>query len=288
MLAEKYFDHTNKIDGKDFTITLKLDGIRCIAIKYGESISLFSRQGQLIEGLVDIENELRQHPLSEFVLDGELLISDRSGMPSKEQYKATSKIVRKDGDKYGVDLIAFDYLNYDSFQNQECSCPYSVRREWLELRFKNMKYVNVLPTLYSGSDTLQILMLLDKARADGQEGCMINVNDAPYEFKRTQNLLKVKVMQDCDLKIIGFEEGQGRLAGTLGRLNVDYKGNILGVGGGFSDEQRKYFWSNKDKLIGRVVCVQYFEETQNKDGILSLRFPVFKELREIGKEVSYA
>jgi DNA ligase-1 len=35
------------------------------------------------------------------------------------------------------------------------------------------------------------------------------------------------------------------------------------------------------------VCVQYFEETKNANGGVSLRFPVFKELREEGKEVSY-
>jgi DNA ligase-1 len=95
-------------------------------------------------------------------------------------------------------------------------------------------------------------------------------------------------MQDVDLAITGFEEGSGRLKGTLGRINVEYKGNTLGVGAGFSDEQRKWFWENKDNLIGRVISVQYFEETQNANGVPSLRFPVFKELREEGKEVSYS
>ena len=74
---------------------------------------------------------------------------------------------------------------------------------------------------------------LDNVRADNQEGVMININDAVYEFKRSSNLLKCKVMSDCDLKIIGFEEGSGRLSGTMGRINVDYKGNTLGVGSGF-------------------------------------------------------
>jgi DNA ligase-1 len=116
---------------------------------------------------------------------------------------------------------------------------------------------------------------------------MVNLNHAPYEFKRTKNLLKVKVMQDVDLKIIGFEEGSGRLAKTLGRINVDYKGNTLGVGSGFSDAQREWLWAHRAYLIGRVITVQYFEETEDADGKKSLRFPVFKELREEGKEVSY-
>ena len=115
---------------------------------------------------------------------------------------------------------------------------------------------------------------------------MINLNN-PCEFKRTSNLLKCKVMQTCDLQIIGLEEGLGRLSRTLGRINVDYKGFVVGVGSGFSDLDRQRFWNHKDELIGRIIEVQYFEETEDKDKNKSLRFPVFKELRNIGKEVSY-
>lgn len=35
---------------------------------------------------------------------------------------------------------------------------------------------------------------------------MVNLADAPYEGKRTKNILKVKAMQDCDLKIIGLKK----------------------------------------------------------------------------------
>jgi DNA ligase-1 len=95
-------------------------------------------------------------------------------------------------------------------------------------------------------------------------------------------------MQTVDLRIIGFEEGDGRLKGTLGRMNVDYKGNICGVGSGFTDEDRTFIWNNRDSLLGRIAEIQYFEESSNaKTGDVSLRFPVFKCIREIGKEVSY-
>lgn len=54
-----------------------------------------------------------------------------------------------------------------------------------------------------------------------------------------------------------------------------------------SDEQRKEFWDHQDLYLGCVVTVQYFEETNDADGNKSMRFPVFKELREESKEVSY-
>lgn len=287
MLAEKYFEHTDFLDEKDFSITLKLDGIRCLAIKENGKTKFFSRQGQSIEGLVDIEEELNLFDEDDYVLDGELLITDTASIPSKEQYKATTKIVRKDGEKHGITYRVFDLISVSEFKKQSCQTTYNDRRFILNKLFNNLVYTQILPVLYSGSETSMILEILDQVRKEDQEGIMINLNDAHYEFKRTKNLLKCKVMSDCDLKIVGFENGNGRLSNTLGRLNVEYKNHIVGVGSGFSDEDRNYFWTHKDELLGRVVTVQYFEETKDKEGKLSLRFPVFKELREQGKEVSY-
>ena len=65
-LANKYFEMPHKVEGKEFSITLKIDGQRNIAIKENGNVSLYSRQGQPILGLVDIENEIKNHPLDNF------------------------------------------------------------------------------------------------------------------------------------------------------------------------------------------------------------------------------
>ncbi|MEG1564206.1 MAG: hypothetical protein RR365_10840 [Bacteroides sp.] len=285
MLANKYFDNPNVVNGKEFTLTTKLDGIRCLAISDNNRVSLFSRQGQRLCGLSDIEADIAELGKG-FVLDGELLIKDRKRYPSKEQYKLTTKIVRADGEKQGIDYNVFDYISLNSYKYQKASRPYFQRRRDLEdiENQHSLKNVKVLPALYIGTDTSKILDCLNFARSDGEEGVMININDAPYEFKRTNNLLKCKVMSDCDLEIIGIEEGRGRLSATAGTIVVSYKGGTLGVGSGLSDTERKWFWEHKDELIGRVITVQYFEETVDCNGNQSLRFPVFKELREYGKE----
>ncbi|HBG5740001.1 TPA: hypothetical protein KQJ47_003495 [Clostridioides difficile] len=44
---------------------------------------------------------------------------------------------------------------------------------------------------------------------------------------------------------------------------------------------------NQNKILGKVIEVKFFEETNNEKGELSLRFPVFLRVREEGKEVSY-
>jgi DNA ligase-1 len=109
---------------------------------------------------------------------------------------------------------------------------------------------------------------------------MINICDAPYEFGRTWSLMKVKKMSTVDLEVVGYEEGSGRLSGTLGAILVRYKdGNTVKVGSGFSDELRALIWTEPSDIIGKIVEVQFFEETTNADGGKSLRFPVFKDFR---------
>ena len=79
---------------------------------------------------------------------------------------------------------------------------------------------------------------------------------------------------------VEVEEGEGRLAGTLGAIHVRYRdGNIVKVGSGFSDWHRNEIWQNQIYYIGKIVEIQYFEETKNDKGGVSLRFPIFKDIR---------
>ena len=308
MLANKYFDHTKAIVGKVVAVTEKLDGIRALAFVQqwpgSADVTIFSRQGKRIMGLHEVEKAIQDAvvPLFEsgavrdnLVFDGELLITDRENIPSKEQYKRTTKIVSSLIQKTGVTYNVFDLLSQKDYKVGESEAKYSERRRLLETVFKNNQSpaIRVVPVkqIFSFTDEERafraIMRMVTEAREAGEEGVMLNDCNATYVCKRTNSLLKVKVFQDCDLRITGFQQGTGKYANTLGALLVNYKGNTVGVGSGMSDEQRKEFWDNQDQYLGRVVTVQYFEETNDSDGNKSIRFPVFKELREEGKEVSY-
>lgn len=285
-LAQKYFDKPEKLEGKSFAITTKIDGGRIIAIRETDGVSFFTRAGQRYEGLVDLEREMMETFPEGTVLDGEITILDNKGIPSKEAYKRAMKITRSDGEKHGLKMLVFDAMYIDEWKAQKCTHDWVERRALLEgLYFyspmkQEHKYFELLPVLYRGTDTSKVLELLDEAIANKEEGVMINICDAPYEFGRTWSLMKVKKMNTLDLQIVGFEEGSGRLAGTLGAIHVRYKdGNIVKVGSGFSDEVRALIWLEPSDFVGKIVEIQYFEETTNADGGISLRFPVFKDFR---------
>ena len=281
MLAQKYFEKPEKLQGKTFAITTKLDGFRLIALKdTSGNVKFYSRVGQLIEGLVEIEEELKNYFPNNFALDGELTISNYFEMPSKDAYKAASKIIRLKGDtpKTGLTYRVFDCMTADEFTSQKCSKTYDERRAILDTFADrvDLKHIDVLHVLYRGDDTAKVTEWLDKITAANGEGCMVNICTAEYHWSRSWDIMKVKKFNSLDLEVVDVEEGSGRLAGTLGAIHVRYKdGNIVKVGSGFSDEERKLFWNSPDLIINKIVEIKYFEESSNADGTLSLRFPVW-------------
>lgn len=308
-LANKYFDKPEVVEGKTFALTTKIDGGRIIAIKENGKVTFYTRQGQLYEGLVDLEKEMLEKLPDNICLDGEITLLDKGNLTSKDQYKETMKITRKKGEKHGVKMLVFDCMRAEEFRNQKCETPYFIRRgdllawfgqhyiedglanssEFNEYKFTNniisflntkYTYFNILPILYEGSDINEITKWLNYNIDHGEEGVMINILDAPYSFKRSSDLLKVKKMLDIDLEVVGYEEGSGNFSGMLGAFLVRYKeGNIVKVGSGFSKELRQEIWKNPDAYIGKVISVQYFEETVNQQGGISLRFPVYLDFR---------
>lgn len=149
------------------------------------------------------------------------------------------------------------------------------------------KNVELVERFYEGTDHSQIWKWLDFAEKHDFEGVMINL-DTPYECKRTKNLIKVKKFYTYDLQIIDVEEGSGKNKGMLGAFVVEYKNNRVNVGSGYTNEERKIFWENKDQYIGRVIEVKYKEITKDKKtGLERLQFPVYCRMREAGKVVSY-
>ena len=264
-------------------VTEKYDGVRCFTQIRDGRIIMKSRQNKVFEGLVEIVSAIADLGLDNVCLDGELLAIDS---PYETVYKDTMKIVStKDEEKHGVKYMLFDIIPLSEFDNKEGKMKYSDRRAWLDT-IKESRFINVAPILYKGTDIDEVLKVLDECRGNGAEGCMINT-DKPYEFKRSKVLQKLKVMSTCDLRVIGFEEGDGKLKGTLGKIICNYKGFDLGVGSGFSEAMRYEVWNNQDKYLGKISEIQYFEQTNNDEGGLSLRFPVFKQWRFDKEEESY-
>lgn len=297
-LGTKLEDCEKVVDGKYVMVTEKLDGNRCICVVesyLNEQLScmesdakFFSRNGKEIEGLFSIWNTMKKLP--DGVYDGELIADD---------FNQTQSILRTQGTKSNLVYNIFDYVDdkeafFDS-SLKEVGKPYEERRNSLNLIFQkygkdlviggNVKLVPVLGHFLYNKES--VMKYHDQIKSQGGEGVMLNITDSKYIKDRTKNLIKVKAMKTCDVRCLRIENGDGRLANTLGFIVCDYKGYELRVGSGFDDASRDYYYNNQDKIVNHLVEVQYFEETTNQDGTLSLRFPVFLQVRDDKDEESY-
>ena len=287
MLAKKWEEHSHKAD--TMIVTLKLDGMRCILLKENGMVTAYSRDGKVINGLVEFNEDFNTLP-DNMMYDGELIAKRLDGESTPDQFRRTIKLARTDGNKVGLEYYCFDWMPLVEFKAGKSLLKCINRKSSLdyELNGKNFyTLIKSLEPLYIGNDKDKIPELLAEVEKEGLEGLMVNNSNSYYDCKRSDALLKVKTMQTVDLLCTGLEKGEGRLSDVLGKIKVNYKGNEVLVGSGFSDVDRKFFIDNPNEIIGRVVEISYFEESTNEQGGVSLRFPVLKCVRELGKEISY-
>lgn len=295
-LAHPFHKYVNKVEGKYFTLTQKLDGHRAVCIVKDGKPKFYTRKGLPIDGMEVQEQEVLHladdDPL-DFVLDGELLLPNTDGLATKDLFRETSKVLRsKTKDKSDIIFNVFDVVTYDEFVEGASLDGFSARKQNLYDSFMdhpNLKHLKLVQDLYIGNDLSMIHELQQTmVKPNGWEGLMLNLNSGKYQTKRTSNLLKIKDFLDADVYVKDVFEGTGRLAGKLGGVVIDYKGNDVKIGSGFSDEERDLYWQNPDQIIGHLIQVSYFEETHNQnDDKLSLRFPTFVTVRDDKSEPSY-
>ena len=291
MLSESIFKNNNmqRVQGKEFIITQKLDGNRILAIKQNDKVEFYTRQGKLLEGLVELEEDFKSFP-NNMVLDGEILLENKNNLNSDELFRETMKECRKKGTKHGLYFNAFDLVTLEGFGKGIDTTPCAQRKENLHnlIETNNFTHIVEVPILYKGRDLDKIDEYLQLAISRGQEGCMVNLCEAPYEGKRVKTQLKVKAMNEIDLRVVGVFEGEGEFKGTLGGITVAFEhegGNYtVGVGSGFTKEERALYWQHPELIIKKIVRIQYFEVSKNSDGGYSLRFPVFKGICDKNEE----
>lgn len=281
-----------------YCLALKLNGIRSTFHDGG----FRSRQNQPMTGYQHIIDDLAKvcehfgQDALDWVFDGELVHKNRDyAIPDNENFRLTCSIVNSDApEKPQIELVLFDMLPVVEFNQGESKLGYKMRLERLK-RIQNaidslgLEHIRIAPVFYEGNGVDQAVIdhYLDWTSEMKLEGLML-IRDFKYQCKRHNGILKVKRFFFSDVRIIGYEEGEGKHKGKLGSFIIDFKGTPVGVGSGYTDAEREEFWANRDFYIGKILEVKYKEETKNKkDDSISLQFPTFSRMRLDKDEVSY-
>jgi DNA ligase-1 len=118
----------------------------------------------------------------------------------------------------------------------------------------------------------------DAFLSNGYEGSILRDGSALYKHGRSYGLMKFKDFSDAEATIVGYEIGQGKRTGTLGKfLMRDDDGNKFGCppGKGYNYKDLANMLNNIDKYIGQRATFTYFQRTNAG----SYRHPLFKTIR---------
>jgi len=272
MLAKKWEDYAHKIDFPVYAQP-KLDGIRCIATKDG----LKSRTGKDIVAVPHIFESLQEfftyNP--DVILDGELYCDKFDN-----DFNAICHHVRK-SKVTEESLEGAKVIEYHIYDIVDTTMSFHERTDFIELHFgdesdfQSVDYIVAVETQYVISKEM-LDTLYGQWQEEGYEGQMIRLNE-PYENKRSNTLLKRKEFQDAEYTILGWREGIGNRAGTIGHFKfetedgVQFNSNIKG-----DFEYLAGLLDEVDNLIGKAATIKYFSLTP--DGVP--RFPYVIAIRD--------
>lgn len=272
-----------------FFLSKKMNGFRGTYLE-GE---FKSRQGKKISGMNHIIKDIEKLGLTDCFIDGELIRKNPEKIDDNENFRLSSAIINsEDGDKKEIEFVIFDIFQKDRVNNEGSIDPYSIRKKIMlevnkRIQSSGVQNVKIVDMVYEGNNIKEIERWLEYGDSKGWEGLILN-KDAPYKFKRTTDVIKVKTFYSADLKIIGYKPGNGKHEGRLGSFVVDYKGNPVDIGYGYSDEEREQFWKDRDSMIGKIMEIKYKDVSKNKrTGQESLQFAGYVSIRYDKTEPSY-
>ena len=269
----------------------KLDGVRCLTIvDIQGNVKCYSRQGNEFETLDVVREAVKQMGLRGVVFDGEICLMDKNG---DEDFPGIMKqIKRKNHTIDNPRYVMFDYLTLSEFDSKTSEMALTGRLGRFAKVVEHIEssiYLSVLNQIVVTDDG-HFAKLSAEAEELGHEGLMVRKN-VGYEGKRTQNLLKVKKFFDAEYQVVDLDfedhrvirEGKEVVMPMLAQVWIEHKGYKVAVGSGWNQEQRIRYQKNPSELIGKTITVQYFEETKNQQGGISLRFPTVKHVFENGR-----
>ena len=267
MLAHKY--NEDKAHYPAF-IQPKLDGVRCLFTAKGA----FSRANNQFMNVDHIEQALKpffaKNPTA--ILDGELY---NHGL--KDDFEKIISLVKKkkptDNDKAeAAELVQYHVYDVASMT----IAPYSLRFNFIQ----DLTYTYPICKVNTqvALDFDEAIKMHKKNLKLGYEGSIYRSFEGRYKGTRSWDLMKFKDFHDDEATIIGYDIGQGKREGTLGKfIMIDDDGNTFGCppGKGYNYKDLTNMLNNVTDYIGERATFTYFERT--KAG--SYRHPHYKCLR---------
>ena len=286
-LSEK-FDEKHVDFRDDWYASRKLDGVRCLILVEDGKVSCVSRQGKVFKTLGVVEQEVAKLGFKDVVFDCEVCLLDGD----TENFQGIMRLImKKDFTIPNPSCRLFDMLTMEEFSSKKSKRVFSERLAALNDAIPcDNPVLKVLPQTVV-KDKTEYDRFMAEAVEKGWEGLILR-KDTTYQGKRSKDLLKCKNFLDDEYEVVTAEMGPFRyvLDGReceeemLSYVTINHKGHKVRVGSGWGIAQRQHYYKNPGEIVGKTIKVQYFEETFNQQGEISLRFPTVKIVYEEGRD----
>jgi len=259
---------------------IKKDGVRARAVTY----ELYTRANQRFIGFDHIEDELEKYT---FEKDGEMMVPG-------QDFDGASGLIRNNQPVPTAVYWLFDCPSIDASK--------WARYQFLKENVVETDHIKIIEHRIINNQE-ELMEFYHQALVDGEEGLVVYTINHEYRDARSYDWCRLVPIQKADCKVIGFEEGEGKLVGSLGKLIVDFNGVPTGVGTGFNEKlwdlltdaekkkaakdgkgyteedyesrRRGYIWDHKPEFLNAIAEIHYKEKTSKG----SMRQPRFKGWR---------
>lgn len=283
-------DKATFFDGRDHYSQTKADGMFAnFLIKERTDFEVTSRQGETHppEFYEHIAADLRKRVTSPTMFFGEMLVREIATgkiLPRAEGNGMLNALRQGEGlDGFEVTYVVWDAIPASQFlKKNKYKVPYSKR-------FANVQALLAGPSAYVSIIETKLVKSWEEAfahysekLAEGQEGTVIKHADGEWADGTSKWQIKLKLVVDVDLRVMGFSIGKGKHAATFGSLQMETCDSLLSVGvSGIPDKLRKEIHENRMDWFGKIVTIKGNAVTVPKEegGLYSIYLPRFVERR---------
>ncbi|HSM44064.1 MAG TPA: non-homologous end-joining DNA ligase, partial [Acidimicrobiia bacterium] len=239
-------------DDPEWSFEPKWDGIRALAA-CDTKTRLVSRNGNNVTpGYPELHALHEQLVAVNAIVDGEI-VAFEDGRPSFQRLQGRMHVrdaqrLERLARTIPVVFMAFDLIYLDGVDLT--GQAFTERRRLLEESVVVSERLQLSPVVEGSGRAL-----FTAARDQNLEGIVAKRSDSTYQpGKRSRSWLKVKVIFDADVVIVGWTEGEGRREGGIGSLvmavfeddELRYVGN---VGTGFDDATLEQVAGHLEPLV---------------------------------------
>jgi bifunctional non-homologous end joining protein LigD len=185
----------------DWIYELKFDGFRAIGVKSDKKVSLISRNEKTLDArFPEIVNAMKNLPVRECVIDGEIVALDEEGRSSFQLLQA----LEMEGRKSPLRFYVFDLLQLDG--KSLLQLPLEQRKQLLAKLCESVGD----PIRYSGEIGGDAKSLLVEVKRRGLEGLIGKQRKSVYEpGRRSGAWIKLKCVNEQEFVIGGYTPPAG-------------------------------------------------------------------------------